>query len=241
MSPGKSKMSATVTYVSDADTLASEDSVPTDEEEDLRSDRSDTSTRYTLHPISREDVSIRQSTIPGAGMGVITKRPLQAGTILPYFTLIYKTSALDPDVDDTYFSSICYNNNRQEDKMLSNMIGDGNPHIKAIKKLRRDFRTAPYVNEAYDKKKPNTILMTNPSLTKDQIVSAYRSKTPIATSLLVVPKDIPKNVELLTLYGKSYHRNYPQWSGKKSFLTELVQIAHEITFELETDIAVAFS
>lgn len=220
------------------DTMETENS--TDEEEDVSSSEDDDDDEYELHPISREDVSVRESTIPGAGMGVITKRPLKAGSMLPYYTLVKKVSQLPEGGDSCYYSNISYVNKDGKDKILSKMIGDGNPHIKPMKKLPREFRTAPYVNEAYDKVNPNIILVTNPTLTKEQIIKAYRHEKPLATSLLVLPQDVPKGQELLTLYGKDYKRNYHPWKGKKKLFTEFVQTAIDFTEDFDEDIATQF-
>ncbi|AAR26971.1 FirrV-1-J1 [Feldmannia irregularis virus a] len=233
--------------VSDTETIPSVGTILTDEEEENLQYESSSSSSvstdalssqpYTLYMIEREDVSIRESRIPGAGVGVVTKRALEAGTVLPYYVVIRKMSAIDEDVDDTYFMSVTYTNSKDgREKCLTNMVGDGNPQLKVLKKQPRNYRTAPYVNEASGNTPPNCILVTNPALSKKDISKAYRRETPVLSSLLVVPHPIPAGTELLTLYGDSYSRDYAPWSGSKKERALLVDLAHDIIDNVQQEL-----
>lgn len=185
--------------------------------------------------VDKDDVALRNSEIRGAGKGVFCKRDIAAGTVLPYYALVKRLQDVDDD-DDTYFMSVTYVNEKNKVRNIASMVADGNPTLPAVKELSRNLRAASYVNEASDKP-PNCVFVNNICLSKDDIVKAYRSGKPIPITLLVVPHDLERGQELLTMYGSDYERDYKVWRDRKGYKDAIVNLAHEIVEECKEDIA----
>lgn len=196
-----------------------------EEEEDL-----------TVRLVDKDDVALRNSEIKGAGKGVFCKRDIAAGTILPYYALVKKLQDVDDEGDDdTYFMSVTYVNDQNKVRNIASMVADGNPTLPAVKKLARNLRAASYVNEG-SASPPNCVFVNNICLSKDDIVRAYKSKTPIPITLLVVPHDLDQGDELLTMYGSDYERDYKVWRDRKGYKEAIVNLAHEIVEECKDEI-----
>lgn len=189
----------------------------------------------TIRMVDKDDVALRNSEMVGAGKGVFCKRGIEAGTILPYYALLKKLEEVDND-DDTYFMSVTYVNDKGKVRNIASMVADGNPILPSMKKLPRNLRAASYVNEA-STSPPNCVFVNNVCLSKNEIVKAYKSATPIPITLLVVPHDLDQGDELLTMYGSDYERDYKVWRDRKGYKDSLVNLAHEIVEECKDDIA----
>lgn len=218
---GKSEMS-------DNDSVRTED-VESDsmgeEEEDI-----------TIRMVEKDDIALKDSSMEGAGKGVFCKRDVAAGTVLPYYALVQKLSEVKEDQDDTYFMSVTYVNEEEKTRNIQTMIADGNPSLSCIRKLPRQFRAASYVNEG-STSPPNGVFVNNLTLSKNDIVKAYRDKTPIPITLMVIPHDLDKGEELLTMYGSDYQRDYKVWRDRKGYREAIVNLAHEIVDECKEDLA----
>ena len=177
--------------------------------------------------VEREDIAVHTSLIKGAGKGVFSKRDIPPGTILPYFALVKKIQDVKDDEDDTYFMSVNYNTPNNKQKNLVAMISDGNPHLPCMKSLPRQFRGAPFVNEASETR-PNCVFVNNLNITKEDIAKAYRNKRPLPLTFLVVPYLIEKGEELYTMYGSEYDRDYEVWQDRHGYTDAIVELSHEI-------------
>lgn len=182
---------------------------------------------YPLRLIEREDVMLRDSKIRGAGKGVFCRRDISPGTILPYYVELNKLSECAAGRDERYFMSVTYSNEDDKEKKLSSIVGDGNPRLSSMKSLQREFRAAPFVNEA-STHPPNCVYVRNPSIRKEDVISAYRQRKPLAITLLVVPYHVEKGEELFTMYGSEYGRDYPIWKDKNGYMDAINEIAHSI-------------
>lgn len=182
---------------------------------------------HGIHFVEKEDVSVRDSTIPRAGLGVICKRDLEAGTILPYYAVLAKRSEMNPATDDAFLMSVVYTNKHGQKKNLNGVVADGNPTKSALRKLPRNFRAASYVNEASESP-PNCVFVTNPAISKRDLAKAYQNEIPVPVTLLVVPRFISKGSELFTMYGDQYNRDYRLWRDKNGYNDELISLGHEI-------------
>lgn len=208
----------------DSDDMKSEPYSEGDVEEEL-----------TVRLVDKDDVALRNSEIKGAGKGVFCKKDFEAGTILPYYALVKRLEEAEED-DDTYFMSVTYVNDKNKVRNIVGIVADGNPVIPAVKKLSRNLRAASYVNEG-STSPPNCVFVNNICLSKDDIVNAYRSKTPIPITLLVVPHDLERGDELLTMYGSDYERDYKVWRDRKGYKDSIVNLAHEIVEVCKDDIS----
>ena len=128
--------------------------------EDIESEAYTEEEAITVRLVDKDDIALRNSDIDGAGKGVFCKKEIEAGTILPYYAIVKKTSGLDDDNDDTYFMSVTYVNEEDKTRNIQSMVADGNPTLPALKKLSRNFRAASYVNEASDSP-PNCVFVNN--------------------------------------------------------------------------------
>lgn len=189
----------------------------------------------TVRIVDKDDVALRNSEIEGAGKGVFCKKDIEAGTILPYYAQIKKLSNVKDEDDDTYFMSVTYVNSEDQTRNIQSMIADGNPTLPSIKRLSRSLRAASYVNEG-SSTPPNCVFVNNICLSKDDIIKAYREKKPIPITLLVVPHDLEKGDELLTMYGSDYERDYKVWRDRKGYRDSIVNLAHEIVEECRDEI-----
>ena len=204
--------------------------------EDIESESDDEELNMRL--AHKDDFALRNSQIEGAGRGVFCKRDISAGTILPYYALVRKLSDVKDDHDDTYFMSVTYINEENKTRNILSMIADGNPSIPCLKELPRELRAAPYVNEG-STSPPNCVFVNNICLSKDDIVKAYREQKPVPITLLVVPHDLDKGDELLTMYGSEYDRDYKVWRDRKGHRDAIINLAHEIVEEYREEIAEA--
>ena len=176
--------------------------------------------------VTKGDVSIKPSSVEGAGNGVFAKQDLPAGKILPYYAVVKKMSKIDDD-DDTYFMTITYTNENNKSRCLPGVVADGHPGQDEISSLPKWYRTASIVNEATTSA-PNAIFIQNTNLTKDHIVECYKSKTPIVIALLVLPQDVTKGQELFTMYGSDYERDYEVYDVDTDESDDNINIAHDI-------------
>lgn len=217
-----------------SDDMSETDSIRT---EDVESEAySDDDEEITVCIVDKDDIALRNSEIDGAGKGVFCKRDIKAGTILPYYALVRKLSTVKEDEDDTFFMSVTYVNADDKTRNILSMIADGNPSLPSIKKLTRNLRAASYVNEA-STSPPNCVFVNNICLSKDDIIKAYREKKAIPITLLVVPHDLDKGDELLTMYGTEYERDYKVWRDRKGYRDSIINLAHEFVEGCRDDIA----
>ncbi|CAM9172509.1 unnamed protein product [Sphacelaria rigidula] len=216
------------------DDMSDTDSIRT---EDVESEpySDDSEEELTTRLIDKEDVALRNSEMEGAGKGVFCKRDIEAGTILPYYAVVKKVSEVKDEDDDTYFMSVTYVNDEDKTRNIQSMVADGNPTMPTLKKLPRQLRAASYVNEA-SKSPPNCVFVNNVCLSKEDIIKAYRAKKPLPITLLVIPHDVDKGDELLTMYGSDYERDYKVWRDRKGYRDAIVNLAHEIVEECSDEI-----
>ena len=173
--------------------------------------------------IEKRQYIIKESGIPCAGSGLFAKKDISPGTILPYNTFVKKYSDLSEDEDPTYFMAIAYKENGK-DKTLRNFVTDGNP--KLFKGSKKNLSAAAYVNEA-SLYPPNCVFVTNPLITKENVIETYKNKHILTSSFLVVPFEIKKGEELFTMYGPSYEtREYKQWRDKNGYKNRLIEESH---------------
>ena len=181
--------------------------------------------------VQREDVAIKQSLQTGAGKGVFAKTRLQEGVVLPYFALLKNTKeAVDNQDDDTYFMAVTYVNDGKKPRNISSLIADGNPKLKAMKRLKPEFKATTLVNESSNSP-PNCIFVNNSILSKNDIVQAYLKNKLIPITLLVTVRDIQAGEELYSLYGSDYERDYKVWKDRNGIRNALVNRAHDIVDE----------
>jgi len=179
-----------------------------------------------IHLLDKKDYRIKDSSIPNAGKGIFCKKDIPAGTIIMYNTIVKKNLELPEDEDPTYYMATSYIENGK-DKTLRNFITDGNP--KYFKGKKKHLATAAYVNEASEFP-PNCVFVTNPTITKEDIIESYKNKRVLQACLLIVPFEVKKGEELFTMYGSHYdHRNYKQWRDRKGLKTKLIDEAHRLS------------
>ncbi len=218
---------------SPVDDMSDTDSIRT---EDIESVSENSDGELTARLVDKEDVALRNSEMKGAGKGLFCKRDIEAGTILPYYAIVKKLSEVDEDSDDTFFMSVTYVNSEKKTRNIQSMVADGTPTMSSLKKLPRQLRAACYVNEA-STSPPNCVFVNNVCLSKEEIIKAYREKKPIPITLLVVPHDLDKGDELVTMYGSDYEREYKVWRDRKGYRDAIVDLAHEIVEECRDEIA----
>lgn len=192
-----------------------------------------------FRPVSKGDISIRKSSIDGAGQGLFCKRDLAAGTTFPYYGVVKKSSTV-ADGDDDYCMNISYTNERGKSRSLPAMLADGNPSQEVIASLPKRFRAAQMVNEPTNSQ-PNSILVPNPTISKRDIVAAYEHKKPVNVALLVIPCDLEKDEEIFTMYGSDYcARGYDLYDVDTEENDDNIDKAHDIAEAARELIAQSF-
>ncbi len=166
--------------------------------------------------------------MPGAGKGVFAKKPLPAGTILPYYTMTQLVESPDFDLmDNTYFMTASYRNASGKFRAINKVVSNGDPSLTGLRRLRPVDRHAACINESSDSP-PNCVFVNNPFITKNDIYDSLEKGTPLPMTLMVVPYDIAKGSELFTMYGSDYHREYKVWRDRKGIKDDLISLSHDI-------------
>ena len=212
-----------------------EKSVCTDDIESDSDSMSEEEEDFVVRLVEKDDIALRDSLLNDAGKGVFCKKNIPAGTILPYYSVVKKLSEVDEEEDDTYYMTVTYVNDKERTRNIISMVANGNPSLKSIKALPRQNRAAAYVNEA-STHPPNCVFVNNLLLTKNDIVQAYREKTPIPMVFLVIPHDLDKGEELYTMYGRDYEREYTIWRDRKGYKDAIINLSHEIVEECRDDL-----
>lgn len=194
---------------------------------DSRAD-DETDTITTVRRVEPADISLKASSIPGAGNGVFAKRSLAAGTILPYYTIIQSVDSPDFDMmDDTYFMTASYMNASGKFRAINKVVANGDPSLEGLRRLRAVDRHASCINESSDNP-PNCVFVNNPFITKNDIHDSLEKGYPTPITLVVVPYDIAKGSELFTMYGSDYSRGYKVWRDRKGIKDDLINVANDI-------------
>lgn len=192
-----------------------------------------------FRPVSRGDVTVKKSSIPGAGKGVFCKRDVCAGTTIPYFGIAKKTGNVT-EGEDGYCMSVTYVNERGKVRALPGTVVDGDPEQEELAELPKRFRAASMVNEAAHSN-PNAIFVPNCSLCKEDIVTAYNEKQPINIALLVVPRGLKEGEEVLTMYGSDYDRGYEVYDVDTEENNDDINEAHRIIESAKETIGECFN
>jgi len=186
-----------------------------------------------MHLLEKKDYVIKKSSVPNAGKGIFCKRDIPAGTIITYNTIVKKCIELDEHENPTYHMTISYIENGKE-RSVRKFISDGNP--KYFKGSQKHLAAGAHVNEA-SQFPPNCIFVTNPFITKEQIYESYKTKNVLPSCFLVVPFELKKGQELFTMYGSCYNdRNYKQWRDRAGYRDRLIEEAHHIMNNNQTEL-----
>ena len=179
-----------------------------------------------IRPVKETEVELRPSSMVGAGTGLFAKKKIKAGTMMRYITVLYKTHEIGDKQDETYFMSVSY----VEDgisKSARGIVGDGNPSMSPMCKMKKVDTVASYINEA-SIMPPNCIFVQNDNLTKADVKRCHKEHKPITIAYIIVPVDIEKGKELFTMYGSSYSRGYKTWRDRNGHKDNLVGISQEM-------------
>lgn len=145
-----------------------------------------------------------------AGSGVFCAKDVKAGTILPYYGI---TISDDVEVDDqtpsrdnyrTYVISADYCTKYGTRRTAKGLSVDGDPRLPRIQKLEKYKKLACQINEANEGCLPNSLLTTNPRISRADINRSLLKKVPIPIAYIVVIEDLPRGTELLTFYGNDF-------------------------------------
>lgn len=178
------------------------------------------------------DFCIKKSKIPGAGNGVFANKDILPGKILPYTSLILKSTDIKDEHDDTYNMTITYMNNEGVQKTLRGFVCDGNPNLSCFKPKKDHVLEimASHVNEA-STSAPNCVFLTRNDVTKEYVKDCFKNGKKAVIAYLVVPEFIPKGTELFTVYGSAYNcRGYKVWRDRKGHMNSLINKAHDILY-----------
>jgi len=188
----------------------------------------------TVKEVRSSEVVVSESSIPGAGNGLFAKKDIQAGTIIPYYTILKIIESPDFDkILDTYFMTVAYKNSKGRYRTIGKIIADGNPELPRIKRLKTAYTVSAFANES-PTKPPNCIFVNNPAISKEYVHECLAKRTPMVSTLLVVPYDVKRGTELCTLYGSDYARSYKVWRDRDGKKDEIIGLSHDIV-EFHTD------
>lgn len=188
------------------------------------------------------DVSLKTSSIPGAGKGVFAKRSIPAGTILPYYAVTQLVDSPEYEsIDNTYFMTASYRNAAGKFRAINSVVANGDPSLSRLRKLRAVDRYASCINESSNSP-PNCVFVNNPFLTKADIYESLSKgyPVPVPVALVVVPYDIDKGSELFTMYGSDYHREYKVWRDRRGIKDDLVYVSNDIVETHEDSVGELF-
>ena len=189
--------------------------------------------------VEEKDVEIKESLQNGAGAGVFAKTRIEEGVILPYFALLKNANeAVNNQDDDTYFMAVTYVKDSKA-RNIKSLIADGNPRLKATRKLKPEFKATTLVNESSNSP-PNCIFVNNSILSKDDIVQAFKKRKLVPITLLVTVRNIEKGEELYSMYGTDYERDYEVWKDTKGIKIDLINKAHDIVDSSRDDLVDIF-
>lgn len=183
-----------------------------------------------------------------AGNGIFCKEDIKAGTILPYYAVAFKED--DEYYDEpngknekrkrmsvtrnrTYVMSAEYTTKSGNERSMKNMSTDGNPSLDEIKCLETHKQLACQINEASKGFQPNCLFTGNNNIGRKEIKDSFNCGIAIPIIYVVIPYDLKKGDELLTMYGSHYtDRSYVPCKIKRKVIREMVDICYDFVEKL---------
>lgn len=151
--------------------------------------------------MQRHEVRIKKSGLPGAGNGLFAGQPLRQGNVMFLEAMLHEDDSPE-SVKPKYDCDVEYITKPDDmsTTVLEDFVADADPGKMIVE------NPAALINKAPDTDYFNVPMVANPFIAHQQLMTAHEQQTPAKVYMLILTKNAPEGVELLTNYGPGFPR-----------------------------------